>query len=176
MIQKLIIIRGPLGVGKTTVARKLAAKLNAHYISIDSVLEENHLDQAEEDGIPLKNFITGNGLVLPEIRAALEGGRPVIIDGCFYHKEQIDHFIQNIQAPSFVFTLKAPLEVCIERDKDREKSYGEGAACAVHGMVSKFDYGIVINTENKTPEKTTEEIESNLKGEYANPYSTTVMN
>ena len=37
-MKKLILVRGPLGVGKTTVARKLAASLNAHYISIDSVL------------------------------------------------------------------------------------------------------------------------------------------
>ncbi len=161
-MKKLILVRGPLGVGKTTVARKLAASLNAHYISIDSVLEENHLDQAEEDGIPVKNFIKGNELVLPEIRSALEKGKPVIIDGCFYHKEQIEHFIQNLDAPCFVFTLKAPLEVCIERDKGREKSYGEGAAWAVHGMVSKFDYGTGVITEDKTPEETMEEIESNL--------------
>lgn len=160
---KLIIIRGPLGVGKTTIARKLATNLNAHYISIDSVLEENHLDEGEEDGISLKTFIKGNELVLPEIKAALAKDKPVIIDGCFYHKEQIEHFVQSVAAPTFVFTLKAALEVCIERDKGREKSYGEGAAYAVHGMVSKFDYGTVINTEGKTLEETAEEIMSHLE-------------
>lgn len=166
-MKKLIIIRGPLGVGKTTVARKLAADLNAHYVSIDSVLEENHLDEGEEDGISLKTFIKGNELVLPEIRKALEEGKSIIIDGCFYHKEQIEHFIQNVDASAFVFTLKAPLETCIERDKGREKSYGEGAAWAVHGMVSKFDYGKVINTEGKTLEETTEEIMSFLSRKFS---------
>lgn len=53
-MKKLILLRGPLGVGKTTIAQKLAAALNARVVSIDSVLEENGLDHAEDEGIPLK--------------------------------------------------------------------------------------------------------------------------
>lgn len=44
-----------------------------------------------------------------------------------------------------IFTLKAPVEVCIERDKNRAETYGEDAARAVHSLVSRFDYGMVID-------------------------------
>lgn len=166
-MKKLIIVRGPLGVGKTTVAKKLTTRLDALYISIDSILEENQLDQAGEEGIPIRNFIKGNGIVLPKIKEVLAQKQMVIIDGCFYHKEQIEHFIQNLDAPTFIFTLKAPLEICIARDKGREKFYGEGAAWAVHGMVSEFDYGTIINTEGRTSEETTEEIMSHLSRKFS---------
>jgi shikimate kinase len=34
-MEYFVIIRGPLGVGKTTIAKRLAKQLNAKYISID---------------------------------------------------------------------------------------------------------------------------------------------
>ena len=116
-----IIIRGPLGIGKTTIAKKIAEILKGEYISIDDVLEKNNLDKVDEKegGIPAKNFIKGNEIVIPKIKEKLNEGKIVIIEGCFYHKEQIEHFIQNLDASQFVFTLKAPLEVCIDRDSKR---------------------------------------------------------
>lgn len=160
-----IIIRGALGVGKTTIAKKLADALGAEYVSIDSVLSKAGLDKANEkgEGIPVKNFIKGNEIVVPAIREKLTEEKVTIIDGCFYHKEQIEHFIKILSMHYFVFTLKAPVEVCIERDSKREKVYGEGAAMAVHCMVSKFDYGTVIDTNEKTPDETAQEIMKYLK-------------
>ena len=46
-----IVIRGPLGVGKTTVARALAEQLSALYISIDQVLEDHDLLRSDGEGI-----------------------------------------------------------------------------------------------------------------------------
>ncbi|MBU0577329.1 ATP-binding protein [Patescibacteria group bacterium] len=159
-----IIIRGPLGVGKTTISKKLAKILDAEYVSIDTVLSDNELDKVNESegGIPVKNFIKGNKIVMPQIKDNLSNGKTVIIDGCFYHKEQIKHFINNLNASHFTFTLKAPVEVCIERDKGRERGYGEGAAMAVHCMVSKFDYGTVIDTDSKTADEVVQEIVGHL--------------
>jgi len=157
-----IIIRGPLGVGKTTIAQELAKKLKAHVISIDKILTDNALDQAGDDGILVQNFLKGNEIVLPEIKNTLKKGTPVIIDGCFYHKEQIEHFLNDLPEGGHVITLIASVEICIERDRQREKPYGEDAARAVHWMVSKFDYGTVINTEDQTPKETAQAILSLL--------------
>jgi len=159
-----IIIRGPLGIGKSTVARNLAKILDGEYISIDDVLAENSLDQVDENegGIPVKNFIKGNELVLPKIKDYLDTGKIVIIDGNFYHQEQIEHFAEHLKYSHHVFTLKAHLEVCILRDKGRKNSYGQDAATAVHGMVNKFDYGTVVDTENKDVEQTVKEIVGHL--------------
>ena len=157
----LVIIRGPLGVGKTAVAKELAKKLGAFYVSIDEVLSEHGLDREtdeKEGGIPIKNFLKGNEMVLPEIKRALKSGRVVVIDGCFYHKEQIQHFLDHLKVKSYLFTLKAPVETCIKRDLGREKAYGEDATRIVHMFVSKFDYGTIIYTEDKSLKDTVAEV------------------
>jgi adenylate kinase family enzyme len=158
-----IIIRGPLGVGKTTIAKELTERLNAYYVSIDKILHDNKLDKIKGEGISLKNFIKANELAIPKIKDNLSRGKSVVIDGCFYRKEQIEHFIDNLPPPHYVFTLKASVEVCIERDKGRDRVYGEGAAVAVHSLVSKFDYGEIIDTDKKSSDEVTNEILSITK-------------
>ena len=142
-----IILRGPLGCGKSTIARKLVDVLDAEYVDMDKVLQEQSLDKVDEkEGcIPAKNFIKANSVIIPWVKDKLQSGKIVVLDACFYHKEVINDLVQCLPYPHCGFTLKAPLEVCIERDSKRKKSYGEGAATAVHSLVSKFDYGTVID-------------------------------
>ena len=145
-----VIIRGPLGAGKTTVARKLAEKLKGKHVSVDQLLEKKGLDRIEGECIPAKNFIK-----------AIEGEvfeGTLVFDGNFYHKEQIEDLKMRLGGSCKIFTLKASLETCIERDKSRKRVYGEDAARAVHHLVSRFDEGIVIDTENKTADQIVEEI------------------
>lgn len=156
-----IIIRGPLGVGKSTISKKLAQKLKGGHISVDSVLEEHGLDKVEGRCIPAKNFIKTNEIAIPEIKEMLTKG-VVIIDGNFYHKEQIEHLIEKLDTKHYVFTLEASVEACIERDRDRPKTYGEETAIAVHTLVSEVEYGQTIETAHKTEEEVVEEILANL--------------
>ncbi len=159
-----IIIRGPLGVGKTTVATELAQMLGAEYISIDEVLEENGLDVVDEElgYISPDNFIAANELVIPHIQEQLDAERIVIIDGNFYHMEQIDHFRMNLDAQHKVFTLNAPVEVCIKRDSKRKPPHGEGAARAVHALVAEVNAGITINVDHKKVHEVIEAIVQRL--------------
>ena len=149
-----IIIRGPLGSGKSTLSKKLAKILSAEIIFIDDVLENLGLDKVDENEgfIPAKNFIKANENVLPEVKKQLQNGKVVIFDACFYHKEIIEHLIQNLSFPYYVFTLKVPLDLCIKRDSERNKTHGEGATCAVHSLVSRFDYGNVIDVTGSIDE------------------------
>ena len=157
-----IIIRGPLGVGKTTVARKLAERLEALHISIDEVLATHDLDKSDGECIPVENFIRGNELVEAQVQSALSAGQVVIFDGNFYHQQQLVHLEREVGVPVYGFTLQAPLSVCIERDAMRQHVYGEGAASAVHNLVSRVDYGINIDTEDQTLTQTIAEIETHF--------------
>ena len=157
-MQSVVLIRGPLGVGKTTVAKAVAKKLHAAYFSIDRILEELQLDKSDGECIPAKNFIAAQEHVLPQIKDALRDGQAVVIDGNFYHKEQIEYFNQHVEGRVQIFTLHSSIEICIERDSKRKKPYGEDAARAVHSLVSRFDAGTVIDTTNKSALDSVQEI------------------
>jgi predicted kinase len=156
-----LIIRGPLGVGKTTVARLIAERLGGDYISIDEVLAENGLDQVE-DGIPAGNFIRANELLLPGANASLAAGRAVVLDGNFYYISQISHLNPRLRTHLHVFTLHAPLEVCIRRDEARERVYGVDSATWVYYLAGRVKTGTVIETEHKSAEEVVEEILARL--------------
>ena len=161
-----IIIRGPLGVGKSKISLELAEKLKAEYISMDKLLEKLNLDKVDKDEgcVSAKNFIKADEFILPRITEDLSNGKVVIIDGCFYQKEQLTHLINNLPGfKHYVFSLKASLQTCIDRDKGRKWVRGEGSATAIHNLVSRFDSGEIIDTENKTVEQEVDEIISYIK-------------
>lgn len=141
-----IIIRGPLGSGKTTLSKKLASSIHAEYIEIDDILDEYHLTEDQEDGyISQKSFIAANEIVRGRVTEILESGKPVIFDGNFYWKSQVEDLVERLQFSHHIFTLKAPLEVCIERDSKREYSHGKDAALVVYNKTGEFDYGVLID-------------------------------
>ncbi len=162
----IVIIRGSLGVGKTTIAKELVKKFNGFHVPIDDVLADNGLDRIDsgDEGIPLENFLKADKIIFPKVREQLKKHKMIVFDGCFYHKEHIQHIIDNFKCPYFVFTLKAPLEVCIERDSLRKKVRGAEAATAIYNLVSKFDYGTVFDVSKMKTHKTLKEIYSELPG------------
>ena len=163
-MKQVIIIRGPLGVGKSTISKMLAKKIAATYYSIDSCLSEHKLDVIPEGEpcIPLKSFIQVNDILLPSIKRDLENNSGVIIDGNFYHKDQLIDLCDKLKEyDSLVITLKAPVEKCIQRDSKRKPPHGKWAAIAVHSLVSKFDAGTVI--ENLDIERTMNKIISLIR-------------
>jgi len=152
-MKKLIIIRGPLGVGKTTVSKILARNLNAEYLSLDQIIDDNNLDGT--DGIPLENFLKANELIL-ELTRKKEGS--FIIDGCFYYQEQLDDLKKKFADNVEIFTLISDLEKCIERDAKRSKVYGEDSVRFVHMITTKIQAGYEIDNSHLTLEETVERI------------------
>jgi len=157
-----IIIRGPLGSGKTTIANKLAKLLGSRYFAVDKILDEHGLTKDKSDGyISQKSFKTVNEIIAPQAEALLEKGTIVIFDGNFYWQSQIEDLLSRLNYQSYVFSLKAPLEVCIARDSARSKTHGRDAAEAVYKKSTKFSYGTVIDA-TKPLEKVINEILSYL--------------
>lgn len=158
-----IIIRGPLGIGKTTIARELSKKLKAKYIAYDRIIDEHELYKDTEEGyISQKSFFKANEIVIEQVNSIINK-KPVVLDGNFYWKSQIDDLVNKLKHPHYIFTLKAPLETCIERDDKRKKTHGKDAATAVYKKSTFFNYGIQINTNNKTEEQVINEILKKVK-------------
>jgi adenylate kinase family enzyme len=153
-------------VGKSTISGILAKRLGARHVSIDQILEENRLDQADkkEGRIPLKNFIQANEMIIDDVRKNLNRGKIILFDGCFYHEEQLKDLIEKLSRyKGFVFNLKASLKECINRDSNRKRVYGKDAATAVYGMIKDYGIGEDINTENRDEDDVAEEIIEKLK-------------
>lgn len=154
----LILIRGPSGIGKTTIARRIADLLDAEYVSVDDILKEHKLDVIEKGSVPLDNFLKANSLALGFARLNLEQGSKVVIDGYFYYREQISHLLSNLGFDVYAFDLRAPLSVCLERDADRVTPSGELSTRSIYNLVSRFSYGKPIQTSNKSHHDVVKEI------------------
>jgi len=139
------IIRGPLGVGKTTVAKALAARLRGRYISVDAILEEPGVEEWGEGYISERSFAHVNELAAPRARESLDRKVPVVFDGNFYWKSQVEDLLRRLPYPHAVFTLQAPLEVCVARDRSRPRSYGAEATDQVYRKSTEFDWGVVVD-------------------------------
>lgn len=152
-----LIIRGPLGSGKSTISGKLAQELRAKRFAVDDILEEHKLTEDREDGyISQKSFKKVNEIIENEARIALEKEIPVIFDGNFYWQSAILDLITRPPYPHEVFTLHAPLEVCIERDNKRDPPHGEDAATVVFNKVMSFEYGVPIDATKPVGESVAE--------------------
>ncbi len=161
-----VIIRGPLGIGKSTIAESLAKKLDAEYIAIDRIVDDPNLitREIEEGYISQRSFLKANEIAVERIKNALAEGRPVIFDGNFYWKSAIQDLEKRLKDyEGFVFTLKAHLDVCIQRDANRNKAYGKDAAKAVYNKSVSFRYGITINTKDRSPDDIVSEIISYIQ-------------
>jgi len=160
-----IIIRGPAGIGKTTIAKLLAKDLDAEYISLDDILHEKDLDHVEGICIKEENFLRVNDVVIPKMNALMRKGKNVILDGNFYHKNHLKELIRASEFPVQVFTLKAKVDDCISRDSARtgEDKIGEKNIRQVHALVSKWDYGTAIDIGKKSAKETAAEILRKLR-------------
>ena len=113
----------------------------------------------------------GANIVIPITKELLKKDKIVIFDGCIYHKEVLDYLIKNLTFDSYIFTLKASLNTCIQRDKDRKRTIGEGVAEEVYNLVCNNNFGILIDTQGESIEETIDEIKNNLKSK--NKYKST---
>jgi predicted kinase len=148
-----VIIRGPLGVGKTTTAKALASTLHAQYISIDELLAKHGLDKVDSATgcIPTAHFMQVTNELLPVAIALLHDGTPVVLDGNFYDTPSFKHLLHSLSRfKGMVFTLMAPLEVCVYRDSHRKSPYGEDAAAAVFALCQKVHAGVSIDADQST--------------------------
>ena len=79
-----VIIRGPLGCGKSSIAEKLSKILKAKYFAVDEVLDEHNLTNEWEDGyISQRSFIKANKIIASKAKKVLNIGVPVVFDGKF---------------------------------------------------------------------------------------------
>jgi predicted kinase len=140
-----VVIRGPLGVGKTTVATRVASELGGTYVSIDSLLDRPGVEEWDGERITEASFLHVNRLAAAETRPILARGTPVVFDGNFYYRSQIDDLLAALPFNHAIFSLTAPLAECVSRDRQRAHPYGEEAVAQVHELVGRVSAGVEVD-------------------------------
>ncbi len=142
-----VVIRGPLGIGKSTVSERLAKVIGAEYVSVDRILDEPGVEEWDDEvgHYSERCFLRTSELAADRARTFLERGTPVIFDGNFYWRSQIEDLVVRLGSPHHVFTLKAPLDLCVERDSQRDPSHGREATESVYAKSTEFDWGVGID-------------------------------
>ena len=135
-----IVVRGPLGAGKTTVAEALARAIRAEVVSIDAILETLDWDGGSEE-----LFLRANLEAAARVRALTDRGVPAVVDGNFYWRSVADDLEARVSVPCVIFSLQVPLEVCLERDRNRPLSYGLEATREVYEKVARVSLGTPID-------------------------------
>ena len=154
-----VILRGPAGSGKTTLAGELAEIYDGVHISIDKVKKGLGLKHSEPEKLRV------NRVVIPYAKERLDEGKVVIIEEVIYYESQLSE-LEKLPYDKYIFTLTAPVETCLERNKERRQSRGRSTTDAdvrlVHDLVSQLKKGIEISTQNRTVRESLNEILSYL--------------
>ena len=161
-----IVIRGPAGIGKTTISKIIAENINAEYISLDEKLHEDDLDKIKGKCIPEERFLKANEKTIPETINLLKQNKNVVLDGNFYSKSHLEDLIARVNSKHFIFTLKSTLEDCLIRNKTRPNKkdiLNDSIIRKIHKLVNKFDFGQNIDTHNKSESEVVDEILHYLK-------------
>ena len=149
-----LIVRGPLGSGKTALARRLTEFLDGRYISIDQILDDHQLEEWDGDYISEHSFLDANRFAVGEAEAGLRRGTPVIIDGNFYWKSVVEDLVAQLLHPHLVVTLKVPFSECVARDAGRAYPLGPENVRMVFDKVTSFECGFPLDATGSLEDTT----------------------
>lgn len=163
-MRKLIILRGPAGVGKTTVGKILKRRLG------DSLLF--NLDFICSDmvgGHPREKEIRYAAHELCYFAAKKAKKQNLIFERLFDLQDDIDHIsrlFSKLGYQIFTFTLNASLPKLIRQDSKRQNPLGPDDIKRLHGYFVKSDVknqGVIIEAGNKKASTIADEILEFLK-------------
>jgi len=97
----IICITGVAGVGKTTIARELANRLNAVYINLLDFAKERDLIISYDEAN--NTYIVDEEALIREILNIFEAGKVYVIDGNFSHLIPADLYIVIRTDPNILY-------------------------------------------------------------------------
>ena len=142
------IIYGPAGSGKTTLAEQLGSRIHGAVVPIDDVIKGVCRPNRPVFPLPTraKDAID---IAIEYSRPILKEGTPVVFEWYFPEEHQLQKLRHGLsEFDCVIFNLKAPVEICIQRDAKRHpaRRLGEATIRDVHERVSRTNVGTPVDT------------------------------
>jgi len=154
-----LIIRGTAGVGKSTISKLVADRINAKVYHYDRIMKGFGFNYIPgEKWIPLHKFLSADSKMIPKFISRFEKGENIILEGNFYHNEQVKNLVSKIGFDCVIINLNGSLDTCIKRNKDRGEKMSQSVIEEVYGIMPKFEDGIDIETDGKEVKEIVDEI------------------
>jgi predicted kinase len=167
---KLILINGPTGIGKSTIAQKLQHVLPLSFL-LDIDAQRRYISGYKEHRDESLDLVMK--LSYAVIETALQNGRDVVIDKVLTDTEVSERFLElgrKYDAAVFEFVLNADKETLIARANQR--GYIEGSMLTPEKVPEFWDRiqsylierpdAIVIDTKSMSPDDTFEYIRGKI--------------
>ncbi|MFZ5365476.1 MAG: AAA family ATPase [Patescibacteria group bacterium] len=160
-----LIIRGPAGVGKTTLAKSLQKDFDFEYINCDQLRRKIFGD----DKWQKEYKIQAMQHAAEQASDLLNQGKNVIIDDVFEYPQQIEIIKKQLPIAKWV-TLEGTEELCIKRDIGRKEGEDERGYCGEeairylykHYLKEPIEGEIKVQTAEKTSREVSEEVKKKL--------------
>ncbi len=170
----VIIIAGPPGVGKTTIAKMLCGYCHCAYLSEDEVAQEIFPETYIHIDDDLDQLKIAESALLQKAKIIFDRGESLVIDRVNLGKAFIEETQKAFQRHLMIKVLWAPVETIIERDKKRAGwTSGESVIkrfCqqyeALKPIIDEKDY---IDNSQQTPAETLDELIAAIAAYKNNP-------
>lgn len=158
-MERIIIIRGPAGIGKTTIGKLLKKKLgDCLLFNVDMICSDMIGDH------PRKTKVRHAAHELCYMAAKKTPTKNIIFERLFLDQEDIDHIIKLFSKTKYkliVITLKAPISRLVKQDSKRPGVLGSEDIKRLHSLFAKSNVettGKIIEVRNKSVERIVDEI------------------
>ena len=156
----IIIIMGVSGAGKTTVGRKLAARLNCSYYDADDFHPAANIEKMSR-GVALTDADRSAWLeaIRTVVDTHLEEGRQAVIS-CSALKESYRSFLRNDEERVRFLYLKVPQEVVERRLRTRRDHFFDPSLLdSQYETLEEPEEAVTVDASRSVPEVVDEAVE-----------------
>ena len=147
-MNKVVILRGPSGVGKSTISRHIQDKLGVNWTAIDVDKLKHYMPMKEGQSNRAERSRIAHDVSKFFAKAMYDKGYDVILEEMYKkdYNDSLIEFLKNHDMQYLKVFLSAPVELVVERAQAREKEVSDDEIRRHFSEIEVYDDDFVIDT------------------------------